>query len=619
MFDSFSSGLNSKIYRLGLFIIFSSLAFGITAHDALHDIRSGSIRLSQVAEGYVELFNGGTSSVDVSDHWITNGFQTDQVGKLSIACGAYQLEPQMSLVVDLTILIPQEIGELALFSSPEFTTQTMADYVNWGFSNFNSANLEMAIANNIWRSQESSPSLKNGYALFWDMGGRYAESWNLENQRKCEVEEIVNDRCQEIRAGKLLGDPLEICKANIFDLKRGIRNLSIVDAQSNFDLWVITDHQENVLLQSTDKEILPIQSLEAGDYKVYHLVFDEAPSLGDNSNLSKINSECIKASNAVELSITENERSVVNQDTILLCVNDGENDSLTFELLGVTNRNITWVITNERNIVLATPPDITSVNFEGTGGGILYLWAIQNTSTSTNTNLTRDIFNIWNCQDISGPVTINRLVNEACYQICEVIAGEIETQNVAREFDVCTNDNVSDEINIIKQESSDSSVILVTNADDIILSTLEFATIDLEGTGTGIIHLYNAAFIPDVVEISPGMSILDLGECTDLSEPITINRTRCDNECPEILNLKDEKLSETQTLISWSGSPKADDYLVNIFIGQDIGRAIKFETKTEQLIFRPEPEVSYGVRVQAICENEVYSEISRILSITNDR
>ena len=130
------------------------------------------VRITEVSEDnqWVELYNTGTTPIDVSSAWlcVPNGYQ--RVGDQSIVGpGDYVLDPGEWVAVEYDQIAPED-GSVALYrNNSDFTSaDNIVDYVRWGDTN--EGREAVAVAAGIWTAGafiEPAPS-GNTIALFGD-------------------------------------------------------------------------------------------------------------------------------------------------------------------------------------------------------------------------------------------------------------------------------------------------------------------------------------------------------------------------------------------------------------------------------------------------------------------
>ena len=130
------------------------------------------VRITEVSEDnqWVELYNTGTTPIDVSSAWlcVPNGYQ--RVGDQSIVGpGDYVLDPGEWVAVKYDQIAPED-GSVALYrNNSDFTSaDNIVDYVRWGDTN--EGREAVAVAAGIWTAGafiEPAPS-GNTIALFGD-------------------------------------------------------------------------------------------------------------------------------------------------------------------------------------------------------------------------------------------------------------------------------------------------------------------------------------------------------------------------------------------------------------------------------------------------------------------
>ena len=126
---------------------------------------------------WLEIFNSGTSTADLSDYWLCLGPGTYvQIGTLTplggsitdLAAGEYLL---------LSYDMPDEQGGLGLYNSDAFTSSdALVDFVQWGAGG--SAREDVAVGAEIWTAGEFVPTvLGTDNSIIFDGNGNNAADW----------------------------------------------------------------------------------------------------------------------------------------------------------------------------------------------------------------------------------------------------------------------------------------------------------------------------------------------------------------------------------------------------------------------------------------------------------
>ena len=102
------------------------------------------------ADNLIEFINLGTTTFDLSNYWICESGQSEQLDDLVINCGNLLLAPGDMVTVEGNVVnIASDDGEMGLFSDDDFTDPAnVVDYVEWGSTGHEKS--DEAVAAGIW-------------------------------------------------------------------------------------------------------------------------------------------------------------------------------------------------------------------------------------------------------------------------------------------------------------------------------------------------------------------------------------------------------------------------------------------------------------------------------------
>ncbi len=204
---------------------------------------------------------------------------------------------------------------------------------------------------------------------------------------------------------------------------------------------------------------------------------------------------------------------ITTDDSVDLCIGDGEDDFVDVSVSGDFGDFSTWVITDESGIILANPSQ-PPFNFEGAGAGTCLIYHIRYSSIFDGIVVGNSVHDLEGCLDISNPIFVYRT---------EILGGEISTEDPT---DLCVGDGLSDLVNVSSMgNNGDQSAYIIT---DLIGNILVFDAqmpFNFEGAGVGICLIWNVSWFGELEGADFGNNIESLSGCHALSNPITINRT----------------------------------------------------------------------------------------------
>ena len=157
----------------------STVTFGETNVLTVPVANGKSVVINEVQYGnlnYVELYNNGDVTVDLSMYWLCLGpGNYAQIGTLTPKTGTIALSSGEFLV--LPFEMPDTEGGLGLYSSNQFTNaEAIVDFVQWGAANSPRENI--AVEADIWTAGEFVPTVGPSASIAYDGEGDEASDWS---------------------------------------------------------------------------------------------------------------------------------------------------------------------------------------------------------------------------------------------------------------------------------------------------------------------------------------------------------------------------------------------------------------------------------------------------------
>ncbi len=200
---------------------------------------------------------------------------------------------------------------------------------------------------------------------------------------------------------------------------------------------------------------------------------------------------------------------------VSICVNDGVEDVIKFDSMGVSQSLFTYVITDTNNIILGLPTG-DELDFENSGLGICRVWGLAYTGSiiammgdTASSGALSD-----GCFDLSDNfITVNRGN--------DIAGSTVSTQDGLTMVATCPGDGVAD---IIRFDSITTGIsqftYVVTDSANVILGVPPGDAVDFEDAGTGTCRVWGLTYTGDVLAmIGDTATAVDLASgCFALSD-----------------------------------------------------------------------------------------------------
>ena len=317
-------------------------------------------------------------------------------------------------------------------------------------------------------------------------------------------------------------------------------NVTVVGASSTNFAWVITDADLNILALPAGP---PFDFNGAGEgvYLVWHLAYEtvEGAEVGKNAeNLTG----CFSFSNPIivnKILCCDEEGGIISiagssgSDSLSICV-DGTPDPFDITIIGASATNFAWVIT-DTNLNILTLPAGPPFDFDGAGEGIYLVWYLAYSSIE-GAEVGKNAANLTGCFDLSNPITVIRTccdssgIPVACGDNCDEEGGTISIAGSSGSdlLSICI-DGTQDPFNVtVVGASATNFAWVITDTELNILALPAGPPFDLDGTGEGVCLIWYLAY-ETIGGATVGANAADLTGCFDLSNPITVTKTCCDD------------------------------------------------------------------------------------------
>lgn len=288
--------------------------------------------------------------------------------------------------------------------------------------------------------------------------------------------------------------------------------------------WVITD-TSGVILDLPTAPPFDFENVGAGICRVWNLTHEAALTgliIGENVDTLMGNHSF---SNAIEVTRVVSTGGSIATTTGLteLTINVGEGiiDTIVATVVDTIGDNFAWVVTDTFGIILELPPTDTFY-FENAGGGVCQIWSLMYADGLTGLSVGENVNGLMGCHDFSNNIEVTRIPT-----ILE--GGNITTDDLLTEIDICVGDGVNSPIDIlISNNEGPNEQWIVSDTSGLILGLPNAIPIDLELAGGGVCRIWNLAYSNGLEGLEVNSNINDLIGFFDFSNAITVNRTSVD-------------------------------------------------------------------------------------------
>ncbi|QLG47187.1 hypothetical protein HYG79_02535 [Costertonia aggregata] len=335
-------------------------------------------------------------------------------------------------------------------------------------------------------------------------------------------------RLDAANAGTIAGGPYDLCVDGEADFITDI-TLDSSEASGSLSSWVITDDQGVILgLPPTLDAVKGVNFDEAGagTCLIWYLRYEEGVTglaQGENANNLMGN---FSLSNPITVNRNITEAGKLTGGPYRFYV-DGKPDfvtDITLDSSEASGTNSTWVITDDKLNILGLPPTLDAVkgvNFDEAGAGTCLIWYLRYEYGLEGAEQGANAADLKGCFDLSNPIEVVRVAG--------VNAGKIS----GGPYNFCVDGEV-DNVSGITLDSSNasglSSTWVITDDKGTILGlppTLDAVEgVNFDEAGAGVCLIWYARYEGEIQGAEPGKNANDITGNFDLSNPITVTRTK---------------------------------------------------------------------------------------------
>ncbi len=151
----------------------------------LAQISYSQIQIVEISDdGYVEMINSGSSTVDVSNYWLCNRPAYDRFSSLTIECGQLNLAPGSTLTLS-GFGLSSAGDELGIYVNSSFgSSAALDDYVIWG-NRAGSTRESVAAAAGLWSTGDRAPAIPSSMSLNRDLSLTGVQAYSTGSSSVC--------------------------------------------------------------------------------------------------------------------------------------------------------------------------------------------------------------------------------------------------------------------------------------------------------------------------------------------------------------------------------------------------------------------------------------------------
>lgn len=328
----------------------------------------------------------------------------------------------------------------------------------------------------------------------------------------------------EVAGGVLRGGPFAFCVGDEIsdNIPTGAITLDSVSGPNQ--QWVVTDTEGNILGLPADPSDVDFETAGAGECLIWNLTFEDGLTGAEVGNNANQLAGCFDLSNPISVVRSTPQGGTLSPTTFTFCVGDGIADTITNEMLTLSDNigtNSQFVVTDIEGTILDLPTEISEVNFDVAPAGQCFIWhlsfedGIEGATVGSNAN------DLVGCFSLSNPVTVNR----------DTPLGGTLTGGP---FTFCVGDSMPDFIAAgsisLSGNVGDINQWVVTDTLGNILGLPAMPSeVDFEDAPAGTCLIWNLSYYGEIGGLSVGNNANDLAGCLSLSNPITVNRVSGDD------------------------------------------------------------------------------------------
>jgi len=277
-------------------------------------------------------------------------------------------------------------------------------------------------------------------------------------------------------------------------------------------VWIISDDQ-NIITELPGDPPFDFEGFGNGISRVWHLSSNGGISgLGLGLPLSGLDGD-FDLSNAISVNHLGVDGGTIDGFEFEFCV-DGSPDIIPELVISDTvGPNIQLFINDLNGFIVATPDDISEVDFDVLPAGDYFVNVISYIDTSTRVAIGDNRVNFEGCFDLSNAIVIDRASPDG---------GTL----VGNDMAFCI-DGVSDfpvGISVTESSGPNDAWVITDEQGNIIDIPVDIDSVDFEVLGVGTCFIYNVSFEDGITGLAVMSSLSDLMGCYDLSDSIVVSK-----------------------------------------------------------------------------------------------
>ncbi|MEO0732297.1 MAG: CHRD domain-containing protein, partial [Bacteroidota bacterium] len=345
----------------------------------------------------------------------------------------------------------------------------------------------------------------------------------------------LSAQCDGVSGGELLADNGTRYVPVCLDDEEGLTEVIRSGFSGANSQYFLTNAAGFIIRQLDGAPPFDLTDLRSGVFAIWSVAYSGSltgVAIGDNICASGATG-CFSISNALVVNrkrgddcddfcpVSAGMLTVAGTDMteIYVCQFDGNGVPVGVDLTGeLEGDNMTFIITNDNNEILAIPEGSGPFDLDVAGEGVCLIWHLSFLDGLEGLEVGNTPDDFVGCFNLSNPVTAERQAVDGGRLF---LVGNEEVNEIT----ICAGDGESDAFEtMLMGAQGDSMSYVITDADNIILMLADGPPFDLEGAGPGTCRIYHVSWNRELTGLAVGNNINDLVGCWDRSGAITVNR-----------------------------------------------------------------------------------------------
>ncbi len=331
------------------------------------------------------------------------------------------------------------------------------------------------------------------------------------------------------QGGTLTGGPFTFCVGDSIADNIPMGSISLAGNSGDSTQWIVTDTLGNILGLPGMPSDVNFEDAPAGACLVWNLSYSGTLSgLEVGLNAGDI-AGCFGLSNAITVNRNSGDdcidpcdiaSSAIAGGPFTFCVGDSIADNIPAGSISLTVdslANTQWVVTDAQGNILGLPSMPSDVNFDEAGVGTCLIWNIVFIDSTTVFTVGANANNLGGCYALSNSISVTRN---------QPLGGTL----TGGPFTFCVGDSIADNIPVdgitLSGNTGNSQWVVTDTLGNILGLPASPSDVNFDDAGTGVCLVWHLSFVDSLIGASVGMNAADIVGCSNLSNPIMVNRNQ---------------------------------------------------------------------------------------------